>query len=161
MNKESHTAPKPSSLSPTINEAKPLILVVDDHEDTRFLLGFVLEQSGFRIAQAADGVEAVTIARNTRPDLILMDTSLPRVDGLAAAQRIRGLAQLSKVPIIFISGHAHPEARAAALAIGANDYFVKPLDLRDLVMAVKNQLREGVNAHPLEPSFTLLGVAGH
>lgn len=126
-------------------EVKPLMLIVEDNEDTRFLLCFVMEQCGFRVVQALDGAEAVKVAKRRAPDLILMDTSLPGVDGLMATRRIRDVSRLSNVPIIFVSGHAQPEARAAALATGGNEYFVKPLNLRDLEIAVKHLL--AINDH--------------
>jgi two-component system cell cycle response regulator DivK len=136
-------------------EVKPLILIVEDDEDTRFLLSFLMKQSGFRVVQAFDGAEAIKIAVRRLPDLILMDTSLPRVDGLTATRGIRKVARLSSVPIIFVSGHAQPEARTAALATGGNEYFVKPINLNDLEIAVKKQLAscDSLRADPLQRSY--------
>lgn len=104
-----------------------------------------MKQCGFRVVQARDGAEAIKVAVRRLPDLILMDTTLPRVDGLTATRGIRNVARLSNVPIIFVSGHAEPEARAAALATGGNEYFVKPINLHDLEIAVKKQL--AINEH--------------
>lgn len=155
MSSQAHTTPNQRSFSVTRNkrEVRPLILIVEDHEDTRFLLSFVMEQCGFRVIQALDGVEAVHAAEKTRPDLILMDTNLPRVDGLMATRAIRNVARLHDVPIVFISGHAEPEARAAAIATGGNEYFVKPINLKELEIVVKKQLannnRLGVELLPI------------
>jgi CheY-like chemotaxis protein len=120
--------------------AKPLVLVVDDHADTRFMLRYLLETRGCDVVEAGDGEEAVRLAWKMCPDLILMDMMLPRLDGLAAMLRIRELATLSHVPVIFLSGHAQPDVRAAALAIGGNDYLVKPLKLSELELTVERHL---------------------
>ena len=110
----------------------PLVLVVEDHEDTRYLLRFLLKMRGFDVAEAGDGVEAVEMAERLRPGLILMDGSLPRLDGFSATRRIRGLAALCEVPIIFLSGHAEPASQLEARAAGCDDYLIKPLDLERL-----------------------------
>ncbi len=108
------------------------VLVAEDHEDTRFLLRTLLERRGFAVVEACDGVEACEVAQRERPDLILMDGGLPRLDGFAATRRLRGLAPLSAVPIVFLSGHAGPQHRLAALAAGCDDYVVKPFDVARL-----------------------------
>ena len=82
------------------------MLVVEDHADTRFMLKYLLGLRGFDVAEAADGVEAVELAERLRPGLILMDCSLPRLDGLSATRRVRELATLRDVTIVFLSGHA-------------------------------------------------------
>ena len=98
---------------------KPLVLVVEDHEDTRFILRTVLERSGCRVMEAADGFEAVELAGRERPDLILMDGSLPLLGGLEATRLIREDALLQEVLIVALSGWATPSFHAAALAVGA------------------------------------------
>jgi CheY-like chemotaxis protein len=115
--------------SPTV---KPLVLVVEDHEDTRFLLTYFLGVHDCRVMVAKDGEEAVRLAEETHPDLILMDISLPHLDGLAATQKLRGFAALRDVPVVFLSGHAEASFRAAALARGGNDYLIKPFALGEL-----------------------------
>jgi DNA-binding response OmpR family regulator len=119
---------------------KPLVLVVEDHDDTRFMLTYLLEIRGYRVVLAEDGESAVRMAEQTRPDLILMDASLPRLDGLAATRRIRSLAALARVPIIFLSGHAHPSFRALVLETGGNDYLTKPLELAELESVLERHL---------------------
>jgi CheY-like chemotaxis protein len=111
---------------------KPLVLVVEDHEDTRFLLTYFLGVRDCRVMVAKDGEEAIRMAEETRPDLILMDISLPHLDGLAATHKLRGLAALQDVPVVFLSGHAEESFRARALAQGGNDYLVKPFALVEL-----------------------------
>src|SRR5215213_8529106 len=119
---------------------KPLVLVVEDHEDTRFMLTYLLELRGYRVAVAEDGETAVRMAEQTCPSLILMDATLPRLDGLAATRCIRERAALHDVPIIFLSGHAQPSFRALALETGGNDYLIKPLELAQLESVLERHL---------------------
>jgi CheY-like chemotaxis protein len=121
----------------------PLVLIVDDHADTRALLRYVVELIGARVVEASDGEEAVQLATNTIFDLILMDTSLPRVDGLMATKRIRQLQGGGTIGIFFLSGHAQPQSRDLALAAGADDYFVKPVNLVELQLALNKRLMIG------------------
>lgn len=129
--------------------AGPLVLVVEDHEDTRFLLTYMLGMRGCRVLEAADGEEAVRVAESQRPDLVLMDISLPRVDGLKATRRMRELVALREVPVIFLSGHAHPSSRALALATGGDDYLVKPLRLGELDAAIERHLGKSAAMKPM------------
>lgn len=127
-------APRPSP------GVKPLVLVVEDHEDTRFMLEYLLERRGCQVAMAEDGEDAVCVAEKIRPDLILMDATLPRLDGLAVMRRIRELTTLHDVPIVFLSCHAQPEFRAEALARGGNDYITKPFAIDELESVVERHL---------------------
>jgi two-component system, cell cycle response regulator DivK len=119
---------------------KPLVLVVEDHEDTRFLLTYLLERRGCRVASAEDGETAVRVAGQAHPDLILMDTGLPLMDGLAATRRIRNTHALARVPVVFLSGHAEAPFRAAALEAGGDDYLVKPFELAQLERVLERHL---------------------
>ena len=130
----------PPALSDTERTAQPLILLVEDHDDTRYLYRCVLELGGYRIVEAKDGEEAVRIAESMLPDLILMDTNLPRVDGLMATNRIRKHSALHDVRIIFVSGNAEPRWRGVALSAGGDEYLVKPVSLDVLEKAVASQL---------------------
>jgi DNA-binding response OmpR family regulator len=120
------------------------VLVVEDHDDTRFLLRYLLEMWGCRVAMAEDGLAAVCMAEQTRPDLILMDAGLPRLDGLAATRRIRELAAMHDVPIVFLSGHAELPFRAAALETGGSDYLIKPFAIDQLEKALERHLGSGL-----------------
>ena len=125
-----------SSLQDTTDEthapARPLVLVADDHEDTRLLYRTLLELRGYGVIEAADGEETVCTAESVRPDLILMDGSLPRLNGVDAARQIRRSGHIGDVPIVFISGHAGPAFIALAREAGCDEYFVKPFDLSEL-----------------------------
>jgi two-component system cell cycle response regulator DivK len=112
--------------------ARPLVLVADDHEDTRLLFRTVLELRGYGVIEAADGEETVSTAESARPDLILMDGSLPRLSGLDATRRIRRSDDIGHVPIIFISGHAAASSLSLAREAGCNEYLVKPFELPQL-----------------------------
>ncbi len=118
----------------------PLLLLVEDHEDTREMYRYVLEKEGYRISSAVDGDEAIQMAIGLRPNLILMDSVLPRIDGVMAATSIRQIEGMQKVPIIFVSGQAEPHSRTAALAAGGNEYLVKPVSLAQLKATVALQL---------------------
>ncbi|HYE65416.1 MAG TPA: response regulator [Pyrinomonadaceae bacterium] len=121
-------------------DTKPLVLVVEDHEDTYFLLNYLLEQRGCRVMEAKDGEDAVRLAIAARPDLVLMDISLPHQDGLAAAWRMRQTDALREVPIVFLSGHAEASFRAEALAQGGDDYLVKPFTLDEIERMIERYL---------------------
>ena len=108
------------------------VLVVEDFEDNRFMMRRLLEMSGYRVVEAVNGQEAVEAARRERPDLILMDLSLPLLDGLAATRRIREQDGLGKVPIIAVSAHDTADFHADALAAGCNEYVTKPIDFDQL-----------------------------
>src|SRR4051812_4590924 len=122
--------------------ARPLVLIAEDHEDTRSLLRTMLGMSGYAISEAADGEEAVRGAKRSKPDLILMDGGLPGVDGVAATRRIRLLAHCNQIPIIFLSGHAETSFIELAREAGCDEYIVKPIDLDQLADVVKKYLKK-------------------
>ncbi|HEV7890049.1 MAG TPA: response regulator [Pyrinomonadaceae bacterium] len=121
--------------------SRPLVLVVEDHEDTRMMLKTMLEMRGYRVAEAGDGEEGVRLASRERPRLVIMDATLPRLDGLAATRRIRSDSALALVPVVFLSGHAQPDFRAAALDAGGTDFLVKPVVLEDLASVIERHMR--------------------
>lgn len=118
----------------------PLVLIVEDHADTRFLLRYFLEMRGCRVLEAEDGEEAVRRATALKPDLVLMDAGLPGADGLSTTRRMRERDELRTVPIVFLSGHDGPTWRAVAFAAGCCDYLVKPLGLDQLERVLEQRL---------------------
>jgi CheY-like chemotaxis protein len=108
------------------------VLVVDDYEDLRFMLRVVLEGRGFEVLEAANGLEAIEVAGNMNPNLILMDCNLSLLDGLSATRRIRQQETLREVPIVALSGDARPNASAVALSAGCTGYLLKPFALETL-----------------------------
>src|SRR5215210_560006 len=114
-------------------EARPLVLVVEDFEDNRFMMRRLLEMSGYRVIEAVNGNQAVEAAARERPDIILMDLSLPQLDGLAATRRIRERQGARRVPIVAVSAHDSADFHAEALAAGCDEYVTKPMDFDQLV----------------------------
>ena len=112
--------------------APPTVMVVEDFEDNRFMMRRLLEMSGYRVLEAVNGEEAVELAHKERPQLILMDLSLPQLDGLAATRRIRQHPDMKDVPIVAVSAHDTADFHADALAAGCNDYVTKPIDFDQL-----------------------------
>jgi CheY-like chemotaxis protein len=113
-------------------DASPTVLVVEDFEDNRFMMRRLLEMSGYRVVEAVNGEQAVEAAVEERPDLILMDLSLPKLDGLAATRRIRQHEGLARTPIVAVSAHDTTDFHADALAAGCNEYVTKPIDFDQL-----------------------------
>ncbi|MFS8087135.1 MAG: response regulator [Acidobacteriota bacterium] len=111
---------------------KRLFLVVEDFEDSRFMMRQLLEMAGYRVVEATDGEEAIELALAERPELILMDLSLPKLDGLAATRRIREHRGFGAVPIVAVSAHDSPGSRSEALAAGCDEYVTKPIDFDQL-----------------------------
>ena len=109
-----------------------LFLVVEDFEDSRFMMRRLLEMAGYNVLEASDGEQAVRMAVEARPTLILMDLSLPKLDGLSATRQIRQQKGLKKVPIVAVSAHDSPESRTEALDAGCNEYVTKPIDFDHL-----------------------------
>ena len=108
------------------------VLLVEDTEDNRLMMRRLLELSGYRVSEAVNGVEAVKAAEQETPNIILMDLSLPIVDGLAATRRIRQLPEMAEVPIIAVSAHDTADFHAEALAAGCDAYITKPIDYTEL-----------------------------
>ena len=113
--------------------SRPVVLVVEDFEDNRFMMRRLLEMSGYRVVEAVNGKQAVETAEREHPDLILMDLSLPMLDGLAATRHIRARDRLAKIPIVAVSAHDSADFHAEALAAGCNEYVTKPIDFDQLV----------------------------
>lgn len=111
---------------------KPLVLIVENDEDSRVMLKTLLEIWGYRTAESEDGEESIEVALLNCPNLILMDISLSKMDGLTTMRRMREIDTLRGVPIVFISGHAQPEFRSFALTGGGDDFLVKPVDFVQL-----------------------------
>lgn len=90
------------------------------------MLRLLLEKFGVDVLEAADGEEAVRLILDSRPDLVLLDGGLPRMDGIAVTRRVRAQEPTRRVPIVFLSGQAEPTARTAAFEAGCDDYLIKP-----------------------------------
>jgi two-component system cell cycle response regulator DivK len=111
---------------PGADAAQPLVLLVDDSEDNREVYAQYLAFAGFRVEMAVDGVEAVEKASDLRPDVIVMDLSLPRLDGWEATRQIKSAPETSGIPVIALTGHAVSESKKKALEVGCSGYLTKP-----------------------------------
>jgi len=112
---------------------KPLtVLLVEDTEDNRFMMRRLLELDGYRVVEAMNGEEAVRLAKAECPQLILMDLSLPVIDGLAATRLIRKLPDCQRTPIIAVSAHDTSDFQSEAIQAGCNCYITKPINFNEL-----------------------------
>lgn len=119
---------------------QPLILVVDDYQDAREMYAEYLQFSGFRVAEARNGNEAVEQAFALKPDLILMDLSLPGMDGWEATRRLKADERTSNIPIVALTGHALAGASEGAKKAGCDSFVTKPCLPDDLVVEVRRML---------------------
>ncbi|HLY54245.1 MAG TPA: response regulator [Stellaceae bacterium] len=111
----------------------PRILLVEDNPDNRDMLSRRLVRRGFEMSFAADGAEAIDRVRGERPDLVLMDLSLPVIDGWEATRRIKADPAIRHIPVVALTAHAMAGDRARALEAGCDDYDTKPVDLERLL----------------------------
>ena len=119
-------------------KGRPTILVVDDFDDTRWLLRTWLERKGFRVIEAVNGNEAVDEAQSESPDLIIMDLEMPELDGLAATRKIRNLAKLAGVPIVVVSAYGAEQFRGLALEAGCDEYVATPFEPAELERVIRS-----------------------
>jgi DNA-binding response OmpR family regulator len=117
------------------------ILVVDDEPDLVWAVEYSLRDEGYEVCTACDGVQALDTAHNRRPDLIILDIVMPRLDGLQVCQTLRRDPALAAVPILFLTVRNTVEDLTTGLGEGGDDYLVKPFDLRELKARVKALLR--------------------
>lgn len=118
----------------------PLVLVVDDSEDNRDVYAHYLQFSGFRVEMASDGVEAVEKASSLRPDVIVMDLAMPRLDGWEATRRIKASPATSRIPVIALTGNADSESKRRTQEAGCSGYLTKPCLPEVLVSEIRRLL---------------------
>ena len=116
------------------------ILLVEDNEINRDMLSRRLERRGYQVIVALDGEQGVSMAQSEAPDLILMDMSLPVLDGWEATQRIKAAFQIQAIPIIALTAHAMVGDREKAIAAGCDDYDTKPIDFPRLLDKIEKIL---------------------
>jgi two-component system, cell cycle response regulator DivK len=105
------------------------VLIVEDSDDARYFMRLALEDMGFLIVEAENGARAVEVAQEERPDIILMDLSLPIMDGIRATEKIRASDGLGSIPVIAVTAHQETDFREGAKAAGFNAYITKPVDI--------------------------------
>jgi two-component system cell cycle response regulator DivK len=124
------------------NKQQPSVLLVEDFDDSRFMLRKLLELSGYQVDEATNGRQAVELARERWPDLVLMDLSLPEIDGLEATRQIRGMRRLGQVPIIAITAHSPEDYYMPARRAGCDEFFTKPVDFDKLESTISRLISQ-------------------
>jgi two-component system, OmpR family, alkaline phosphatase synthesis response regulator PhoP len=137
---------------------KQKILVADDDNSITELLAYNLQQGGFEIRIAADGREAVEVARTFQPDLILMDIMMPGIDGVEACRQIRDIQKLKDVYVIFLTARSEEYSEIAAFDAGANDYILKPIKPRALMSRITAFFRRDVTGLQKKAAVTVKGL---
>ena len=117
----------------------PLILVVDDVADARYMYSFYLTTHGYRVCEATNGADAIRLAVEQQPALVLMDMGLPVIDGWEATRRIKADPRIQRVPVLAISGHAFPDSVTRAKDAGVDAFFIKPC-IPAMVLAKINEM---------------------
>jgi DNA-binding response OmpR family regulator len=122
---------------PAESNPRPLILVVEDHPDTQSLVAEHLRQNGFEVALASDGVTAMELIRERRPELVYLDLNLPHISGYDVCEQVRADPDLKDVAILMTSARTTVDVRAFALEAGADAYLPKPYDLEELTSHIE------------------------
>ena len=125
-----------------IEKDKKTILIVDDEKSIRELLAFNLEKEGYKTIEADNGVDAVDKALNQKPDLILLDVMLPRMDGISVCKKLRYALNINTVPILMVSAKDTESDKIVGLEMGADDYITKPFQIREVMARIKANLRK-------------------
>jgi CheY-like chemotaxis protein len=124
----------------------PKILLVEDNEMNRDMLSRRLERRGYEVLFAMDGAAGVEMVRSHAPDLVLMDMSLPVLDGWEASRRLKGDAATRHIPVIALTAHAMSSDRTKALEAGCDDYDTKPIELPRLLVKIETLLAASAGA---------------
>ncbi|MBI1212398.1 MAG: phosphate regulon transcriptional regulatory protein PhoB [Alphaproteobacteria bacterium] len=120
---------------------KPLVLVVEDEMPLTTLLRYNLEKEGYRVSEARDGEEAMILADEETPDLVLLDWMLPKISGIEVCRRLRGRAESRNMPVIMLTARGEEGDRIRGLDTGADDYITKPFSMTELLARVRAVLR--------------------
>ncbi len=123
-------------------------MVVDDVDAVRIVLRMQLTVLGYRVLEARNGVEALVLGRRERPDLILMDISMPVLDGLEATRLLRETPETKDIPIIALTAFSDPDTRARALEAGCREFASKPIEMKDLGDVIARNLPPGGWMYP-------------
>ncbi|MBJ7899896.1 MAG: response regulator [Cyanobacteria bacterium RI_101] len=127
------------------------ILVIDDDAEVRENLGEILSMADYEVATAADGEEGIALAKDIRPDLILCDVSMPRLDGYDVLECIQEIPEIALTPLIFLTGNSEPRQLRQGMELGADDYIIKPFDIADLLASIQTRLvKQAKVKHKLE-----------
>lgn len=119
------------------DQARKTVLLVEDNEDNLVVYRTILEHVGYKVVEARDGEEGVSRAHSELPDIILMDISIPKMDGWEATVRLKDAEDTAAIPIIALTAHALEEDRAKAMRAGCDGYLAKPVEPRRVVQEVE------------------------
>jgi CheY-like chemotaxis protein len=120
--------------------ASPRVLIVDDDVDHTEILAGLLSRRGYGVAVALSGEQAIVLAKQLRPDLILLDLYMPEVDGFSTAAHLRGHPETREVPIVFLSACGEPATVTRAIEAGGLEYLAKPFHAAELIACVERSL---------------------
>ena len=123
------------------SEGKPRILIVDDEPDLVAVLRLGLQMEGFEVIEAADGEEGLRKAQQEKPDLVVLDLMLPRMDGYQVCRTLKFDARFKSLPIFILSARPGEKDKRLALEMGADVFIGKPYDLKDLVKRIRQRLK--------------------
>ncbi len=124
-----------------MSENRPRILIVDDEPDLLSVLHFGLEIEGFEVMDASDGEQALNMAREHVPDLMVLDLMLPRIDGYKVCRALKFDERYRRIPIFILSARSGETDRKLAFDLGADAYVTKPYDMKDLVARIRERLK--------------------
>ena len=128
--------------APTPSDDRPLAMIVDDSITVRRVMERFLERNGMRVVTAKDGIDAISVLQDSKPDIILLDIEMPNMDGYEFATHVRNNERFSDLPIIMITSRVGDKHRARAIEIGVNDYLGKPYQDAQLLDAIQRLLDE-------------------
>jgi CheY-like chemotaxis protein len=131
---------------------KPKILLIEDHEQNRYLASFLLEKHGYTVVSASDGPAGIELARTIKPALILLDIQLPTMDGYTVARELRKDPALRNIPIIAVTSYAMAGDREKSLAAGCNGYLEKPINPDTFVTEIERFLPQNQKGEQHDPS---------
>jgi len=122
------------------------ILCVEDNDDNVYVLRRRLERAGYAVVVATDGRSGLALAEQEKPDLVLMDLSLPEMDGWETTRRLKAISATAGIPVVALSSHAMAGDRERALDAGCDDYHTKPVDFQRLFATMRRLLGPGVDS---------------
>jgi two-component system phosphate regulon response regulator PhoB len=137
---------------------KPNILVVEDEGDLAEMVSYNLQQAGYDVVIAGDGLSALDILRRDQPDMVILDIMLPNLDGREVCRRIRQDQKTRNIPVLIVSALAEETDRVVGFEIGADDYLTKPFSPRELVLRVKAILRRSQEMPAVKGPFRAPGL---
>lgn len=127
-------------------EATRTVLLVEDNEENREIYTTILEHSGYEVIEAREGEQALRLARDRSPGIILLDISIPRIDGWEVAERLKADPDTRGIPIVALTAHALPEDHRRARAVGCDSYLAKPVRPREVLEEVGRLLEAGASS---------------